>query len=199
LIDSIILGASSLLLVASYPVFKRYTYWPQVVLGLTFNWGALLGWSVVSNGSLDLFAVLPLYLAGICWTLVYDTIYAHQDKADDIMIGLKSTAIKFGENTAKWLTGFSALMCSSLVVAGINTNQCWPYYTAITVIGLNLAHQMFTLKINDSHDCWKKFKRNTQIGWILFLGIVLSTYLKENQIIEQNECFEIVSKSTLNL
>lgn len=170
---------------------------------MTFNWGALLGWSVVSNGTLDWSAVLPLYLAGICWTLVYDTIYAHQDKADDIMIGLKSTAIKFGDNTAKWLTGFSVLMCSSLAITGLNTNQCWPYYTAITIIGLNLAQQLSTLNINDSDDCWRKFKNNTRIGYILFIGIVLSNYLKhedkENKIIEPKECFEIVSNSTLNL
>ncbi len=183
----------------TYPLLKRFTYWPQVVLGMTFNWGALLGWSVVSNGSLHLPAVLPLYLAGICWTLVYDTIYAHQDKADDIMIGLKSTAIKFGENTAKWLSGFSALMCSCLLITGINTNQCWPYYTAVTMIGLNLGHQMITLKINDTDDCWKKFKRNTQIGWILFVGIVLSTYLKEKKTIAPKDNFEIVSNSTLSL
>jgi 4-hydroxybenzoate polyprenyl transferase len=195
---SIILGTSSLLLVTTYPLLKRFTYWPQVVLGMTFNWGALLGWSVVSNGSLYLSAVLPLYLAGICWTLVYDTIYAHQDKADDIMIGLKSTAIKFGENTTKWLSGFSVLMCSCLLITGINTNQCWPYYTAVTMIGLNLGHQMITLKINDIDDCWKKFKRNTQIGWILFVGIVLSTYLKEKNIAPKDN-FEIVSNSALSL
>ncbi|MCO5610086.1 hypothetical protein L7F22_064321 [Adiantum nelumboides] len=82
-----ILGASSLFLVGTYPLFKRWTYWPQAFLGLTFNWGALLGWAAV-RGSIDVSIVGPLYLAGICWTLVYDTIYAHQDKYDDVKVGV---------------------------------------------------------------------------------------------------------------
>ncbi|XP_054163894.1 4-hydroxybenzoate polyprenyltransferase, mitochondrial-like [Oppia nitens] len=188
-INSIILGASSLSLVTIYPLFKRFTHWPQLVLGMTFNWGALLGWSVVTNGIIDWSAVLPLYTAGICWTLIYDTIYAHQDKADDLMVGIKSTAIKFGDNTNKWLTGFSALMCSSLVITGLNTGQCWPYYTAVSVTAMNLFRQILTLNINDREDCWHKFKQNTQIGWILFIGIVFSTYLKNSDTSDEpNDC-----------
>ncbi|CAG2182497.1 unnamed protein product, partial [Oppiella nova] len=91
-LTSIALGASSLALVTIYPLIKRFSHWPQLVLGMTFNWGALLGWCVVCEGVIDWTAVLPLYVSGICWTLIYDTIYAHQDKADDLMIGLKSTA-----------------------------------------------------------------------------------------------------------
>lgn len=182
-IISIILGASSLLLVLFYPIMKRFTHWPQIVLGMTFNWGALLGWSVTCNGSLYYPAVLPLYAAGICWTLIYDTIYAHQDKKDDLAIGLKSTAIKFGEDTVKWLSGFSATMCSSLLLSGIATNQCWPYYSSVMIIGAHLARQLTTLNINDPEDCGRKFRNNKQIGWILLLGIVLSTLLKD----EENE------------
>ena len=198
-LNSIALGASSLLLVTTYPLFKRFTYWPQFVLGLTFNWGALLGWSVVANGVMDWSAVLPLYVSGICWTLIYDTIYAHQDKRDDLIIGLKSTAIKFGKDTTKWLSAFSAIMCSSLVLTGINTSQCWPYYTAVAITGLNLIHQTSTLNINSQEDCWRKFKQNTQIGWILFVGIVLSTYLKtqkpensSDKTIESKDKFEVI-------
>ncbi|CAD6992812.1 unnamed protein product [Ceratitis capitata] len=96
--QSIVLGASSLGLVITYPLMKRITYWPQLVLGMAFNWGALLGWCA-TQGAVNWEACLPLYLSGICWTIVYDTIYAHQDKFDDIQIGVKSTALRFGENT----------------------------------------------------------------------------------------------------
>jgi 4-hydroxybenzoate polyprenyltransferase len=87
---SVVLGASSLALVVAYPLAKRVTSWPQAVLGLVFNWGALLGWAAV-RGECDWSVVLPLYAAGWGWTMVYDTVYAHQDRADDIVVGIKST------------------------------------------------------------------------------------------------------------
>ncbi|XP_020593698.1 4-hydroxybenzoate polyprenyltransferase, mitochondrial isoform X2 [Phalaenopsis equestris] len=114
-----ILGASSLLLVFSYPLMKRFTFWPQAYLGLTFNWGALLGWSAVMEG-LDLAIVLPLYCSGICWTLVYDTIYAHQDKEDDLKVGVKSTALRFGSSTKYWIAGFGAACITFLSLSGYN-------------------------------------------------------------------------------
>lgn len=177
---SIILGASSMFLVVTYPLSKRYTHWAQLVLGLTFNWGALLGWSVVTQGNMMYQAVIPLYLSGVLWTLIYDTIYAHQDKSDDLMVGLKSTAIKFGDRTKLWLSLFSGGMICSLMVAGVTTQQLWPFYTSVGIIGCHLTNQLWTLNINDPDDCWKKFKQNSQIGWILFSGIVLSTLLKKD-------------------
>ncbi|KAH0987963.1 hypothetical protein GBA52_015140 [Prunus armeniaca] len=114
-----VLGASSLLLVFSYPLMKRLTFWPQAFLGLTFNWGALLGWAAV-KGSIDPAIVLPLYLSGVCWTLVYDTIYAHQDKEDDLKVGVKSTALRFGDSTKEWITGFGIMCSSSLALSGYN-------------------------------------------------------------------------------
>ncbi|XP_058097918.1 4-hydroxybenzoate polyprenyltransferase, mitochondrial isoform X2 [Magnolia sinica] len=116
---SIVLGASSLLLVFSYPLMKRLTFWPQAYLGLTFNWGALLGWSAV-KGSLDPTIVFPLYFSGVCWTLVYDTIYAHQDKEDDLKVGVKSTALRFGDLTKNWVSGFGIACISSLALSGFN-------------------------------------------------------------------------------
>eukprot|EP00124_Ichthyophonus_hoferi_P004619 Ihof_evm2s531 gene=Ihof_evmTU2s531 len=116
---SIALGASSMGLVVTYPLAKRFTWWPQMVLGLTFNWGALLGWAAV-QGSCDWSVVLPLYLAGVNWTLVYDTIYAHQDKKDDVMVGVKSTALRFGDNSKIWLTGFGTSSIGLLALAGQN-------------------------------------------------------------------------------
>ncbi|XP_053673974.1 4-hydroxybenzoate polyprenyltransferase, mitochondrial [Anopheles nili] len=174
---SILLGASSLGLVIIYPLMKRVTYWPQLILGATFNWGALLGWSA-TQGSVEWSACLPLYVAGVCWTIVYDTIYAHQDKKDDLMIGIKSTALRFGDNTKLWLTGFTAAMLGNLVAAGLVCDQSWPYYTSIGLIGAHLAHQIFSLNIHNPTDCASKFISNHQIGLLLFLGIVLGTLYK---------------------
>lgn len=174
---SIILGASSLGLVIVYPLMKRITHWPQLILGMTFNWGALLGWSA-TQGSVLWSACLPLYLSGVCWTIVYDTIYAHQDKVDDIMLGIKSTAIRFGDNTKLWLSGFSTAMIGGLVTSGIVCEQTWPYYTALGVISAHLAHQIYSLNINNPTDCATKFISNHQVGLILFLGIVLGTLYK---------------------
>ncbi|KPM06956.1 4-hydroxybenzoate polyprenyltransferase, mitochondrial-like protein [Sarcoptes scabiei] len=188
---SVLLGSSSLALVSTYPLFKRFTYWPQLILGMTFNWGALLGWSVNCHGSIDLLAVLPLYAAGICWTLIYDTIYAHQDKKDDIMLGLKSTAIKFGDQTSTFLQGFTALMTISLLSCGIHTEQTWPYYLSLLMIFGNLQRIIYKLDINSVENCAENFRRNTQIGWILLFGLIIGTLCKSDSKTDQ----KIVSKS----
>src|SRR5690606_17853561 len=104
---AIIVGAASLVLVFTYPFMKRITYWPQAWLGLTFNWGVLVGWVAV-RGALEL-AVLPLYVAGIFWTLGYDTIYAHQDKEDDALVGVKSSALALGRLTRPFVAVMYAL------------------------------------------------------------------------------------------
>lgn len=174
---SIVLGASSLGLVIIYPLMKRITYWPQLVLGMTFNWGALLGWSA-TQGSVMWSACLPLYFAGVCWTIVYDTIYAHQDKVDDILLGIKSTAIRFGDNTKLWLSGFSTAMIGGLVTSGVVCGQTWPYYSALGVISAHLAQQIYSLNIDNPTDCATKFISNHQVGLILFMGIVLGTLYK---------------------
>jgi 4-hydroxybenzoate polyprenyltransferase len=172
---SILLGASSLALVVTYPLMKRVTYWPQVVLGLAFNWGALLGWSSMT-GSLDLSVAGPLYLGGVCWTLVYDTIYAHQDKRDDVKVGVKSTALRFGENTNKWLGAFSCGFVGLTALAGVNNGQTG-LFSLISVSGtaLHLAWQLRNVNYNDPADCWAKFKSNTWAGAILWSGIVADT------------------------
>lgn len=120
---------------------KRVTYWPQLFLGMTFNWGALLGWSAIHE-NVNLSVCLPLYTAGICWTIIYDTIYAHQDKLDDIKQSIKSTAIRFGDNTKLWLSGFSAGMMGCLLTSGIMSEQSWPYYTSVGIIGMHLIQQV---------------------------------------------------------
>lgn len=180
-LHSIALALSSMALVVIYPACKRFTNYPQVVLGMAFNWGALLGWSAACGGTLDLAAVLPLYLGGICWTLVYDTLYAHQDVKDDLKLGLKSTAIKFGDQTARYLNTFAALMTASLTVAGLNTGQCWPYYLSVAATGATLYRIISKTDINNAEQCGRAFRRNFHIGWMLFAGIVLSTLLKEEK------------------
>ncbi|XP_061047010.1 4-hydroxybenzoate polyprenyltransferase, mitochondrial [Eubalaena glacialis] len=177
---SIALGAASLLLVITYPLMKRITYWPQLALGLTFNWGALLGWSAV-KGSCDPSVCLPLYFSGIMWTLIYDTIYAHQDKRDDALIGLKSTALLFREDTKQWLSGFTVAMLGALSLVGVNIGQTVPYYTALAAVGAHLAHQIYTLDIHRPEDCWDKFTSNRTTGLIIFLGIVLGNLWKEKE------------------
>ncbi|KIH47080.1 4-hydroxybenzoate octaprenyltransferase domain protein [Ancylostoma duodenale] len=146
---------------------------------LTFNWGALLGWSAI-QGSLSSVPI-ALYLAALQWTLLYDTIYAHQDKADDIMIGVKSTALRFGENTKLWLTGFGSAAVAGLGLAGHLADQTWPYYVALAATSAQLGWQIGTVNIDDSSDCWKKFRSNQWLGAILFAGIVAGTLLKEEK------------------
>ncbi|XP_022622686.1 4-hydroxybenzoate polyprenyltransferase, mitochondrial [Seriola dumerili] len=184
---SIALGAASLSLVVTYPLMKRITYWPQFVLGLTFNWGALLGWSAV-KGSCDWSVCLPLYFSGVMWTLIYDTIYAHQDKEDDIKVGVRSTALRFQEQTKPWLSGFTVAMMSGLVVAGVSAEQTLPYYGVLSTVAIHLMHQIYTLDINKPEDCWKKFASNRNLGLLLFLGIVAGNLWKERrETLLQNE------------
>ncbi|XP_070991971.1 4-hydroxybenzoate polyprenyltransferase, mitochondrial-like [Oncorhynchus clarkii lewisi] len=177
---SIALGAASLSLVVTYPLMKRISYWPQLVLGLTFNWGALLGWSAVI-GSCEWSVCLPLYFSGVMWTLIYDTIYAHQDKDDDIRVGVKSTALRFQEQTKPWLSGFMVAMMSGLIVAGVNAEQTLPYYATLSTVAIHLTHQIYTLDINKPEDCWKKFVSNRNLGLLLFLGIVCGNLWKERR------------------
>lgn len=181
---SVFLGASSLGLVVAYPLMKRFTYWPQLVLGFTFNWGALLGYSAV-KGNVDLAVCAPLYLAGVCWTIIYDTIYAHQDRKDDLRLGIKSTAIKFHSNTKLWLSGFATTMVGSLVASGALNDQSWPYYAAVGILTTHLAAQIVTLDIDNAKDCAAKFISNANVGLILFMGIVLGTLFKKNKETEK--------------
>ena len=164
------LGIGSLVLVALYPFMKRITYWPQLFLGLTFNWGALLGWAAVKGG-LGLSAAV-LYAAGIFWTLGYDTIYAHQDKEDDILIGVKSTALKFGAATGPWLMGFYTITVCLLAMTGYLAGMPWPFYLALAMGAFQLAWQIRTVDITDPKNCLAKFKSNRNFGLIILAGIV---------------------------
>ncbi|TPX38284.1 hypothetical protein SmJEL517_g00072 [Synchytrium microbalum] len=169
----IILGASSLVLVVSYPLMKRITFWPQFILGLTFNWGALLGWSAMM-GHCDWSVCLPLYGAGVFWTLLYDTIYAIQDMPDDRLVGVKSTAIRLYDNMKLWLSGFATANISLLVLAGVMNGQGWPYFlTVIVGAGSHFIWQIRTLDMNSGTDCAKKFVSNATVGVMVLVGITL--------------------------
>ncbi|RIB03252.1 UbiA prenyltransferase family-domain-containing protein [Gigaspora rosea] len=169
---SIFLGATSLSIVSIYPLMKRVTFWPQLYLGLAFNWGALLGWPAMIGNS-EWSVTLPLYLAGISWTLVYDTIYAHQDKSFDNAIGVKSTALLFGDNTRLWLSFFSGSMVTFLFIAGQMNDHNWPFYSiSVLGTGAHLAWQLRTVNFDDVVDCDRKFRNNKWVGVLVLSGIL---------------------------
>ncbi len=175
---AIALGIASLLLVCIYPFAKRFTWWPQVFLGLAFNWGALLAWAA-ATGTIGLAPVL-IYVAGIFWTLFYDTIYAHQDTEDDALIGVKSTARLFGEDTAKWLRRFlvaSVLFFSAGLILALGANSN-PLALAVALggawaFGWHLTWQLKSLDIDDPDNCMRLFRSNRNAGLlpVLFLAV----------------------------
>jgi 4-hydroxybenzoate polyprenyltransferase len=167
---AIAVGAASLLLVFPYPYMKRITYWPQAWLGLTFNWGALLGWAAVA-GALS-WPPLILYVAGLFWTLGYDTIYAHQDKEDDALIGVKSTALRLGGQTRPWLLVFFALAVLLIGLSGWLAGLAWPFFLFLGAAWLQSLWQVSDLEIDDSADCLQKFKSNRLFGWLVLAGII---------------------------
>jgi len=167
------LGIASLGIVAIYPFMKRVTWWPQFFLGLAFNWGALLGWAAV-RGRLD-WAAVALYVAGIFWTLGYDTIYAHQDKEDDALIGVKSTARLLGASTRPWLIVFYVLATAFLGLAGHLAGAGPIFYAGLALSALHLAWQTATLDIDDPDRCLKLFRANRDYGLLVFAAIVTAT------------------------
>ena len=168
---TIALGAVSLPLVALYPFMKRVTHWPQLVLGFTFNWGALMGWAAVTGGLA--WPAVALYGAGVFWTLGYDTIYAHQDKEDDARIGLKSLALRLGDGTKPWLAGFYGVTLLLLGAAGHFAGLGWPYGVALLVALAHLAWQVHAVDLDDPKDCLLRFRSNRDLGLIVLVGIAL--------------------------
>ncbi|WP_370461532.1 4-hydroxybenzoate octaprenyltransferase [Reyranella sp. CPCC 100927] len=165
-------GLASLLLVAIYPLMKRVTSWPQVILGLAFNWGALLGWAVTQDRIT--WGAVALYLGGVAWTLVYDTIYAMQDQRDDAIVGVKSTARRFQAHPRTWLTFFAVLTIIGFALAGWFTGIGMAYYLGLAAVVAHLAWQVVTLKPHDPADCLHKFRANRFIGWLLLAGILVA-------------------------
>ncbi len=168
--NAALIAIASIPLVFTYPFMKRFTYWPQAFLGLTFNWGALVGWVAVT-GTLGWPAVF-LYLAGFFWTLGYDTIYAHQDKEDDMRIGVKSTALRFGAASRAWVLGFYLAMLLCLKIAGLIAGLAWPYWVCFPLLFWFLFQQASVVDFNDPAHCLRHFKANRWAGWILLIGLL---------------------------
>jgi len=166
---TIILGIASLVLIAAYPFAKRYTHWPQIMLGLTFKWGALMGWSTIT-GSLAA-APLALYAGSVLWTIGYDTIYAHQDTEDDALVGLKSTALRFGAATPRWLVLFYTGAVVLWGAAGMQAGAHAAFAVALALAAAQLAWQVATLDTSNAGNCLARFKSNRLVGWLLFGGL----------------------------
>ena len=168
------LGASSLLLVAAYPFMKRITWWPQAWLGLTFNWGALLGFAA-QTGRLDV-ADGMLYAGLFFWTLGYDTIYALQDKADDELIGVKSTARLFGTAARQWVLRFYAVGFTLILAAGFTEHTGWPFAFAMLLAGAHLLWQVKRLDIDDPANCLTIFRSNRETGALIALAFLFASW-----------------------
>ncbi len=168
---TVVTGLVSLLVVAIYPFMKRITYWPQIVLGLAFSWGALMGWPA-AFGRLG-WPPLVLYAGSIAWVIGYDTIYAHQDREDDALIGIKSTALLFGERTRPMLAIFYAIAVVLIGAAGFMAGGELIFALGMIAFAAHLAWQVTRLDINDPAHCLMLFKSNRDAGLILFLALLL--------------------------
>ncbi|HTJ64421.1 MAG TPA: 4-hydroxybenzoate octaprenyltransferase [Alphaproteobacteria bacterium] len=165
------LGVASLVLVGAYPLMKRITWWPQAFLGLTFNWGAIMGWSAVT-GHIGVGAIL-LYAGGFCWTMIYDTIYAHQDSRDDAEAGVKSTARRFGRFSRLWLFGFAAAMLILVDLAGDVTGLHSAFQFMQIPIAAHLIWLLALWDVDDPRDCLRRFQASRWTGLLVVAAIVV--------------------------
>jgi 4-hydroxybenzoate polyprenyltransferase len=173
---TIALGIASLAIVAVYPFMKRITYWPQIVLGLAFSWGALMGWAA-AFGSLSLPPLL-LYAGSISWVIGYDTIYAHQDREDDAMIGIKSTALLFAARTKPMLALFYTLAVILLAAAGFLAGGGIIFALGLCAFAAHLCWQIIRLDIADPDNCLAVFKSDRDAGLIFFASLLLDAALR---------------------
>lgn len=173
---TIVLGLASLLVVAVYPFMKRVTDWPQLVLGLAFSWGALMGWAALF-GKLDAAPVL-LYCGAVLWTVGYDTIYALQDKEDDAIIGVRSTARLFGRRSR---TGIAGFYVAAFVLFGVAFVLADAGPLAFAGLGAGLLHatwMIVTLDPEDPRNCLARFRANSTTGWMIFAGLLLDAFAR---------------------
>ncbi|WP_375776939.1 4-hydroxybenzoate octaprenyltransferase [Bradyrhizobium sp. ma5] len=173
---AVMTGIASLVIVAIYPFMKRITWWPQVVLGLAFSYGALMGFAVTLE-RIDA-AAIALYAGSIAWVIAYDTIYAHQDAEDDALIGVKSTARLFGARTHRALVIFYGLALLLIGVAFALAGARWPAWIGLAAFALHLAWQVRRLDISDPALCLRIFKSNRDAGFILFASLVVDAVLR---------------------
>jgi 4-hydroxybenzoate polyprenyltransferase len=168
------LAFASLIPVAIYPAMKRITWWPQLFLGMAFNWGALMGWVAVT-GTIEP-AAIALYISGVFWTLGYDTIYAHQDKVYDAKIGVKSSALRLGKKSALVVTVFYLICTALMVLAGLFSSQPLSYYLGVMFYLLQLLFQLATVDLDNPTSCLKQFKSNAWAGLFPISGLFLGTF-----------------------
>ncbi|MGN1289698.1 MAG: 4-hydroxybenzoate octaprenyltransferase [Bradyrhizobium sp.] len=173
---AVMTGIASLVIVAIYPFMKRITWWPQVVLGLAFSYGALMGFAVTLE-RIDLTAI-ALYAGSIAWVIAYDTIYAHQDAEDDALIGVKSTARLFGARTHRALVIFYGLAVLLIGVAFALSGARWPAWIGLAAFALHLAWQVRRLDTSDGALCLRIFKSNRDAGFILFASLVVDAVMR---------------------
>jgi 4-hydroxybenzoate polyprenyltransferase len=171
-------GIASLVIVAVYPFMKRITWWPQIVLGLAFSWGALMGFAVML-GRIDA-AALALYAGSIAWVVGYDTIYAHQDAEDDALIGIKSTALLFGARTHRALMVFYAAAVVLIGVALALAGARWFAWIGLAAFAVHLVWQIRRLEISDPALCLRIFKSNRDAGLLLFAGLLIDAVMRAN-------------------
>jgi 4-hydroxybenzoate polyprenyltransferase len=169
-------GIASLVIVAVYPFMKRITWWPQIVLGLAFSWGALMGFAV-TLGRIDATAFL-LYAGSIAWVIGYDTIYAHQDAEDDALIGIKSTALLFGARTKPALMAFYGLAVVLIGVALMLAGVRWPAWIGLAAFAAHLVWQIARFEISNPALCLRIFKSNRDAGLLLFAGLLVDAVMR---------------------
>ena len=172
---TIALGIAVLPIVALYPLVKRFSDWPQAVLGLAFSWGALMGYAAV-HGRIDWPAIL-LYAGAVAWTIGYDTIYAHQDREDDGILGVKSTALKFGGATKLWLAALYGIAWVCITAAGLGADAGTVFLVGMAVAAAQLAWQVITLDIDDPENCLARFRSNRDFGLLVLAAILLDMFL----------------------
>ncbi len=168
---TLILGIISMCMIATSPLLKRYVWWPQLFLGFTFNMGSLMGSAAITN-QISIESLL-FYIGCVFWTLSYDTIYAHQDKKDDEKLGMKSTALYFGDTTKSWLKRFYLISLMTWLYAGILSSLNNIFYIALLAVGFIFPRQYKNFNPDDPSQCMSIFKNNSYVGLLLFFGILL--------------------------
>ena len=171
-LETIALGVLSLIPIAIYPFMKRFTWWPQLFLGIAFNWGVLMGYAALTGNISS--AAGMVYVAAIFWTVGYDTIYAHQDREDDALIGLKSSAVQLGDktHTALWIIYSLSVLC--FLTAGVMAFAGLWFYLIMGVVAMHLAWQIINTDISDSDKCLIVFKSNRNLGFIIMIAFAFS-------------------------
>jgi len=172
---SILLALGSMPLAFTYPLMKRFTYWPQLFLGITFNYGLILGWTAIQGGIS--FVAIIFYLGAIFWTLGFDTIYGYQDLKDDEIIGIKSTSIKFKKNPKLFITICYLIFLTSLIITGVFMNLNTMFYFFILIPTAHLFfYQIYNFNFKDPKNCLKIFKSNNFFGAIILCNILIGKF-----------------------